>query len=310
MPSVSEPAAVEEVAAVLRDAAAAGRSIAIDRADGDVRLSTARLDRVLEHEAGDLTCTVEAGIRLSALRERLASEGQMLALDPPGDPTVGACLAGDLSGPRRHRYGTVRDLVLGVTVVLSDGTIAHSGGKVVKNVAGYDLGKLFCGSRGTLGLVARVSLRLHPRPRSSRTLVVPVPSAAAAGRVAEALHRSTFVPSAVDCLWPGRLVLLFEGGPRAVAVQMDAASRLVGGEEDVDGAVWEEIGERQLASGGRAGFDPGKLAAVLAGLDEAVVRVTAGVAYVPSVAAQPREAALARLNERVRRQFDPQGVLV
>ena len=81
----------------------------------------------------------------------------MLALDPPGNPTVGACIAGNLSGPRRHRYGTARDLVLGVTVVLADGTIANSGGKVVKNVAGYDLGKLFCGSRGRFGLIARVA---------------------------------------------------------------------------------------------------------------------------------------------------------
>ncbi len=95
----------------------------------------------------------------------------MLALDPPGDPTIGACLAGDLSGPRRHRYGAMRDLVIGVTVVLADGTIASSGGKVVKNVAGYDLGKLFSGSRGRLGLIARVALRLHTRPAAEATVV-------------------------------------------------------------------------------------------------------------------------------------------
>src|SRR5205823_4901937 len=125
-----------------------------------------------EHEPGDLTAIVEAGIRLSELRERLAPHGQMLALDPPGDPTIGACLAADLSGPRRHRYGAARDLVIGVTVVLADGTVASSGGRVVKNVAGYDLGKLFSGSGGRLGLIARVALRLHPRPTAAVTAVV------------------------------------------------------------------------------------------------------------------------------------------
>src|SRR5579862_4496265 len=96
----------------------------------------------------------------------------MLGLDPPGDPTIGACLAGDLSGPRRHRYGAMRDLVLGVTDILADGTIANSGGKVVKNVAGYDLGKLFSGSQGRLGLIARLALRLHPRPEARATVLV------------------------------------------------------------------------------------------------------------------------------------------
>src|SRR5690349_23505983 len=111
-------------------------------------------------------------MRLSELRAHLEPHGQMLALDPPGDPTIGACLAGDLSGPRRHRYGAMRDLVIGVTVVLADGTVASSGGKVVKNVAGYDLGKLFSGSRGRLGLIARVALRLHTRPAAEATVAV------------------------------------------------------------------------------------------------------------------------------------------
>ena len=113
-----------------------GQRVSIERDGGDVVLSTRRLDQVLEHEAGDLTCIVEAGMRVRDLNERLAEHGQMLALDPPGNPTIGACLAANLSGPRRHRYGTARDLVIGVTVVLADGTVASSGGKVVKNVAG------------------------------------------------------------------------------------------------------------------------------------------------------------------------------
>jgi glycolate oxidase FAD binding subunit len=232
LPSVSSPATVGEAAAVFRHAAAEGLRVSIDREGGDVVLSTAALDRILEHEAGDLTVTVEAGIRLSVLNERLAEHGQMLALDPPGDPAVGACLAGDLSGPRRHRYGRPRDVVLGVTLVLADGTVAHSGGKVVKNVAGYDLGKLFCGSRGLLGLIARASFRLHPRPDVARTLLVP----GDADAIAAAVHRSTLVPSAVEPL-PGSVALLFEGSERAVAAQLAAARALLGGAEAA-GDVW------------------------------------------------------------------------
>ena len=127
---------VSEVAAAVRAAAESGGTLSV--ADLDL----GALDRILEHEAGDLTCTVEAGIRLSALQAALAEHGQRLSLDPPGDPTLGACLAGDLHGPLRHRYGRLRDLVLGVTAVFGDGLVASSGGKVVKNVAGYDLGKL------------------------------------------------------------------------------------------------------------------------------------------------------------------------
>src|SRR5262249_9853601 len=125
---------------------------------------------ILEHEPGDLTCIVEGGLRLSGLNTALAEHGQRLSLDPPGDPTLAECLLDDLSGPLRHRFGTMRDLVLGVTVVLPDGLRASSGGKVVKNVAGYDLAKLFCGSRGRLGSVERLALRLHPLPAASRTV--------------------------------------------------------------------------------------------------------------------------------------------
>ena len=303
MPSVSEISSVHEAADLLREAAADGRSVSIGRDGGDVVLSTRALNRVLEHEAGDLTCTVEAGIRLSELREALAPHGQMLALDPPGDPTVGACIAANLSGPRRHRYGTARDLVIGVTVVLADGTVASSGGKVVKNVAGYDLGKLFCGSEGRLGLIARVALRLHPLPQSTATVVVP-----AEARNAHALLRSTLVPSAIDMHWPGRLALLFEGSERAVAAQIAAAGELVGGAamgED----VWGEVAERQLAARGRLSFAPGALADVLAGLDEAVVRVSAGVAYVPEPVPDPRSEAARALVERIRAEFDPARVL-
>ena len=310
---------MDEAADVLRAAAAAGRRVSIERQGGDVVLSARGLARVLEHEPGDLTAVVEAGIRLSELDAVLAEHGQMLALDPPGDPTIGACIAGNLSGPRRHRYGTIRDLLLGVTVVLADGTVASSGGKVVKNVAGYDLGKLFCGSRGRLGLVARASLRLHPRPRAEATLAVPVSRPLEAHRLAHAVLRSQLVPSALDILWPGRLALLFEGTERAVEAQVATARQLLDAPEpgklqrvtwQEGEVVWGEVAARQLASRGRVSFAPGELGSFLAAEREAVVRVAAGVAYVPDARPTPIDRGVARLAERVRAEFDPTGILV
>jgi glycolate oxidase FAD binding subunit len=308
LPSVSEIWSVHEAAGVLVAAAEEGRRVSIERAGGDVVLSTRHLDQVLEHEAGDLTAIVEAGLRVRDLNVRLADHGQMLALDPPGNPTLGACVAANLSGPRRHRYGTARDLVLGVTVVLADGTVASAGGKVVKNVAGYDLGKLFCGSEGRLGLIARIALRLHPRPEAWRTLAVPVESAGEAAATARALLHSPLELSALDVVWPGWVAVLIEGSSAAVDEQFAAARALVGGEEDF-GAVWDEGEARQRSSQGRLLFAPGELARTLAELDEAVVRVSAGVAHVRDPVPDPRDPAEIALAERVRAEFDPQGVL-
>jgi len=294
------PATIEEAAALVAEAAAAGRRIRIGE-----DLSTEGLDRVLEHEAGDLTCTVEAGIRLSALQPRLAAAGQRLSLDPPGDPTVGACLAARLSGPLSHRFGTPRDLVLGVTLVLGDGVVASSGGKVVKNVAGYDLGKLVCGSEGRLALIARVSLRLHPLPAAAATLVVDTTDTAG---VVRALRRSQLQPSAVDVLHPGRVAVLFEGRERAVGTQLDAARALVGGVAG-DAAVWAESRERQGGALGRLAFAPGDLGNVLSTLPEAIVRPAAGIAYVPHRVGGVPSAAARQVQRALKARFDPAGVL-
>jgi glycolate oxidase FAD binding subunit len=284
-PSVSEPASVAEAAEVI----SAGGRVSIDRPGGDVVLSTARLNRVLEHEPGDLTAIVEAGVRLSVLQERLAPHGQMLAVDPPGDPTVGACLAGDLSGPRRHRYGGMRDLVIGVTVVLPDGTVASSGGKVVKNVAGYDLGKLFSGSRGRLGLIARVALRLHTRPAVEATVVAATDDPR--GLWGE-LRRTQLTPSAVDVLPPGRVALLFEGGAAAVEAQVAACPGT-----RAETPIWAESAALQERAGARVPF---------AWQDCLLARPGARLAFVEDAA----ERAWSPLAERVRAAFDPEGVLV
>ena len=229
------------------------------------------VSEIVEHEPGDLTCIVEGGLRLSALRDALAEHGQRLSLDPPGDPTIAECLVDDLSGPLRHRFGTMRDLVIGVTVVRPDGTRASSGGKVVKNVAGYDLGKLFCGSHGRLGSVERLALRLHPLPAASRTVVT--------GDDWQALHRSQLVPSAVD-LAHGRMHVLFEGSQRAV----DAQAAAIGGEES---DPWAELRALQESLPGRIRWD---------GEPAPLVRPGPRVAYVE----QAREPVWSPLAERVR----------
>jgi len=229
------------------------------------------VSEIVEHEPGDLTCIVEGGLRLSTLQAALAEHAQRLSLDPPGDPTIAECLVDDLSGPLRHRFGTMRDLVIGVTVVLLDGTRASSGGKVVKNVAGYDLGKLFCGSHGRLGSVERLALRLHPLPVASRTVVI--------GADWQALHRSQLVPSAVD-LARGRLHVLFEGSQRAVDEQASA----LGGEES---DPWDELRELQASLPGRVRWD---------GDSAPLVRPGPRVAYVEHA----REPVWSPLAERVR----------
>src|SRR5512132_2913458 len=242
---VARPRSVSEASQVLRAAAADG--LAVTFAGGgskqglgnpperaDLVVSTERLDQVLEHAAGDLVVRAQAGVRLADLQAALAPAGQWLALDPP-EPgaTAGGVVAANASGPRRLRYGTVRDLIIGITVVLADGTVAHAGGKVVKNVAGYDLAKRFCGSLGTLGLIAEATFRLHPRPAAAAVVTLEVERFEQVGEATRRLLRSTLVPSAIELAWPDPdrsrlLTVLFEGIRPGVEAQAAGAARLLG----------------------------------------------------------------------------------
>ncbi|MGH2841892.1 MAG: FAD-binding oxidoreductase, partial [Solirubrobacteraceae bacterium] len=179
------PASAREVAEALAAAAAAERTVRIvggatKRGWGhvipraDVELSTGGLDEIVEHNEGDLTAVLGAGVPLARAQETFARAGQMLAVDPPlgaGDAaTIGGTIATADSGPYRHRYHALRDLVIGVAVALPDGSVARAGGKVIKNVAGYDLAKLMTGSFGTLGVICEVAVRLHPQPLGTATV--------------------------------------------------------------------------------------------------------------------------------------------
>jgi glycolate oxidase FAD binding subunit len=177
-------------------------------------VATGGLNRILEHNVGDFTAVIEAGVPLAEAQAEFAAQGQMLAIDPAlnGGATVGGVMAANDSGPLRHRYGSMRDLVVGTTVALSDGTLARSGGKVIKNVAGYDLGKLFCGSLGTLGLVVRVAVRLHPLPPRIASAVGASDDPDRLGAAVRALAAQPLEADCLDLDWreqAGRLLVRF-----------------------------------------------------------------------------------------------------
>jgi glycolate oxidase FAD binding subunit len=199
--------------------------------DGAVELSTAGLDRVVEHNAGDLTAVLEAGVPLARAQQQFASAGQMLALDPPdpGGATIGGIVATNDSGPLRARYGGARDLVVGMRVALADGTVAKSGGKVIKNVAGYDLAKLFTGSFGTLGAILEVSVRLHPLPPSTATAVGHTRSAHLLAGGAAALTHARLEQLGLDVRWAaGAGMVLGRFGGSTARAQAEAARALLG----------------------------------------------------------------------------------
>src|SRR5215468_4651415 len=254
----ASPASVAEASAVMR--VAAGHDLAVvPRGSGsrldwgasparcDLVVDTLRLDQVVEHAAGDLVARVQAGTGMQRLGQVLAAAGQQLALDAapgangggpagtgPVGGTVGGTLATGAAGPRRLRYGTPRDLVIGITVVRADGTVASAGGKVVKNVAGYDLGKLFAGSYGTLGLIVEAAFRLHPLPAAVAYVTVDCPGPDEAYRAVAAASGSDLAPSAVEIDRaargaPVRVAVLLEGDPEGTAERAGLLCSLLGG---------------------------------------------------------------------------------
>lgn len=247
---IVEPAAPSEVTQVLAAANRSGLAV-IPRGSGtkvgwgnppraaDLVLSLRRLDQVLEHAWGDMTATVEGGCTIAALQRKLAERGQRLALDPlwPDRATVGGVLATADSGPLRAAFGPPRDLVLGVTVALADGTLARSGGKVVKNVAGYDLPKLFTGSFGTLGVITQATFRLHPLPGATRDLAFALPPAAG-GRFIAAMSENAL-------LIAGAQIRASNDGPVTACVRVESLPEAIDSKADrVARAVTGAGGER------------------------------------------------------------------
>ena len=252
---VASPASVDEVSAVLRLASDSGLAV-VPRGAGtrlqwgaapsqcDVVLDLTRLDGLVEHTSGDLVAVAQAGMRLDDLQARLASAGQWLAADPPRRGTVGGLVATAATGPTRLLHGPVRDLVIGTTMVRADGVVAKSGGKVVKNVAGYDLGKLLTGSYGTLGVIVQVAFRLHPLPETSRWVTVPVRSATEAQDVVLRVAHSHLVAAGVELDWAGgsgEVSVRLDGIPSGVEARTRDALALLGdaaAESDSAPAWW------------------------------------------------------------------------
>jgi len=221
---VANPSTQEEPARVLRDAAAAQRGVvpvgggrasgmggAVER--GDVELHTTRLDRVIEHAPADMVVTVEAGITLEALQAQLAKAGQFLPLDPFNSPghTIGGLLAAGWSGPLRLRFGSARDFLIGIRVALPDGSLATAGGRVVKNVSGYDLMKLHHGALGSLGVIVAASFKVFPRPLHDVTVESQGGWDAAAAALA-----TPMAPCAVELFSDGRVLARYLGSRDAV----------------------------------------------------------------------------------------------
>jgi glycolate oxidase FAD binding subunit len=224
-----------------------------------LELSVAGLDRIVEHNAGDLTAVLEAGVPLARAQELFRSAGQMLALDPPdgGGATIGGIVAANDSGPLRARYGAARDLVVGMRVALADGTIAKSGGKVIKNVAGYDLAKLFTGSFGTLGAILEVAVRLHPLPPQTATAVAHTRSPHLLAGGAAALTHARLEQLGLDVRWAaGAGMVLGRFGGATAREQAEAAEALLrdaGLEAELtvdDDSLWQAQREAQRSPAG------------------------------------------------------------
>jgi glycolate oxidase FAD binding subunit len=247
-----EPATLDEAAEAMRALAAdrlavtfVGGATDLDLGASPARLDavlhTRRLDRIREHAPSDQIVAVEAGMTLAELQRRLAPHGQRLAIDPPlpERATVGGIVAANAFGPRRTRYGPIRDLVIGITVVRADGVVARGGGKVVKNVAGFDLPRLFCGSLGTLGLVAEVVFRLHPLPETSATAVFEGLSGVDVQETIPVLRELAVEPSAVAALAAGggfTLAVRFEGFAPGVSAQVERTLARAGAGARLDAA--------------------------------------------------------------------------
>ncbi|HEY6790739.1 MAG TPA: FAD-binding oxidoreductase [Trebonia sp.] len=242
---VAAPSSTAQAAALMRVAAEHDLAV-VPRGSGsrlhwgvppsrcDLIIDTLLMGQVIEHAAGDLVARVQAGARVGEVAAVLAAAGQEIALDVPPTATIGGVVADALAGSRRLRYGSPRDLLIGITIVRADGIVARSGGKVVKNVAGYDLGKLFAGSAGTLGLITEVTFRLHPLPAARAWVTADFPGTRDAGgsggpgspggavggaaAAVAAAANSPLVASAVELSRPG------PGGPVAVSVLLEGSA--------------------------------------------------------------------------------------
>jgi FAD/FMN-containing dehydrogenase len=311
------PANSNELASLLAGASARGERISAF----DLRA----LNRVLEHKAEDMTARVEAGVTLAAFQADLATRGQWLPMDPPNPEklTIGALLATNRSGPRRFGYGTVRDYLIGLTVALADGRVIHSGGNVVKNVAGYDLMKLFVGSRGSLGVIVEATFKLRPLPESEAFVQARCASLHDADKLIEAVLDSGLTPVVFDLhdLVPSArvstIVLGFAGTREELQWQLSRAAELGFKEPsslDYATAMSDSAGSFQTIS-----VLPSQIVDTLRALSSAtfIARAGNGIIHYSGPRAEDRavagragsSAGVLKLGQRLKDEFDPKHIL-
>lgn len=302
------PATLADLRAALVGAEARGESVVA----ADLRA----LHRVLAHVPEDMTVTVEAGITLAGLQAELARRGQWLPLDPPraNTLTIARLLDESASGPRRHGCGTARDHLIGLKVVLADGHVVASGGKVVKNVAGYDLHKLFIGARGTLGVIVEATFKLRPLPEAEEFVAARCESPAAAEKLLQAVLASPLAPVVLDLhnlptsISHLLIVLGFAGSHAEVDWQLGEARKLGFNEPttlDYETEFWAGAEKPHCLS-----VLPSRVCETLVNLDGAPFVARAGCGLIWHRGAVPKKRALpnARLLRRVKDAFDPKNI--
>ncbi|RRO12683.1 FAD-binding oxidoreductase [Saccharopolyspora rhizosphaerae] len=242
--------------------------------DVDLLLDVSPANEVVEHAAGDLVVHALAGTPIAEINRTVRAGGQQLAIDQPIESaTVGGVIATSTSGPCRHLFGGVRDLLIGITVVLADGTVTTAGGKVVKNVAGYDLCKLYTGSFGTLGVITEAVFRLHPVAAEHRWITVTTDEPAAAAAAADTIRHSQEMPTAIEVDRPtgGPLVVCgqLEGRPSATHARALELAEKIGGEvTDQPPQWWGQHPFTADGTGLRVGAEPVAMASLLTAIEQ------------------------------------------
>ncbi len=267
------------------------------------------LNRVLEHTPEDMTVTVQGGATLAELQAHVRQRGQWLPFDPPSDKlTIAELLNADVSGPRRFGYGTVRDYVIGLTALLADGRVAKSGGKVVKNVAGFDVQKLFIGGQGTLGIIVEVNFKLRPIPDREQFVCKKFGSLTEAKAAIAAVFASPLTPTVFDLCSPATVVLGFDGTNEDMEWQLAQAKALgfsEAGNLNYDTEFWSAKKSVQKFS-----VLPSRLVETIEQLGKVpfIARAGNGVIYHQGETKSPKPALPVHLLKRVKDVYDPKHI--
>ena len=275
------------------------------------RIDLSALDQLIEHVPEDMTATVQAGMKLGNFQSQLSKASQWMPVDPPNlDISIADLLGQNLSGPRRFGFGTVRDWLIGISVVLPDGRLIHNGGKVVKNVAGFDLCKLFIGSRGALGVIVEATFKLSPQPEKEIFLGKQFDTLDAAGEMIEVIWNSDLRPSVLDLHQlpdqPLTLVLGLSGIAADIDSQLILANSI--GLKDEMEVAYDKVIHAEVAD--TASMLPSLLIRHLKDStpQSFVARAGNGIVYIPRFNEQPKQSP-SILEKRTKELFDPDGKL-